>query len=55
MILGLDRITLNQGPKVHYTRPAGDPLFISAAEFHRQGVMDIVLSGGAGDGAPGCG
>jgi two-component system chemotaxis response regulator CheB len=32
MILGLDRITLNQEPKVHYTRPAADPLFISAAE-----------------------
>jgi two-component system chemotaxis response regulator CheB len=53
MLLGSDRITLNQGPKVHYTRPAADPLFISAAESHGQGVMGIVLSGGGSDGAAG--
>jgi two-component system chemotaxis response regulator CheB len=53
MLLAADRITLNQGPKVHHTRPAADPLFISAAESHGQGVMGIVLSGGDGDGAVG--
>lgn len=53
MLLEADRITLNQGPKVHHTRPAADPLFISAAESHGQNVMGIVLSGGDGDGAAG--
>ena len=32
MVLGSVSIRLNQGPKVHYTRPAVDPLYISAAE-----------------------
>jgi two-component system chemotaxis response regulator CheB len=53
MLLGPTRIGLNQGPKVHHTRPAADPLFISAAEVHRQRVLGIVLSGGDGDGAAG--
>jgi two-component system, chemotaxis family, protein-glutamate methylesterase/glutaminase len=47
------RMRLSQGPKVHYTRPAADPLFISAAEVHGQHVLGIVLSGGDGDGAAG--
>ena len=53
MFLETDRIQLDQGPKVHHTRPAADPLFISAAESHGQRVMGIVLSGGDGDGAAG--
>jgi two-component system chemotaxis response regulator CheB len=53
MILDSDRIRLSQGPKVNFTRPAADPLFISAAESHRRSVMGIVLSGGDGDGAAG--
>ena len=53
MILGPARIELNQGPKVHHTRPAADPLFISAAKAHGPRVLGIVLSGGDGDGADG--
>ncbi len=53
MSLETHRIRLNQGAKVHYTRPAADPLFISAAETHGQRVMGIVLSGGSRDGAAG--
>jgi two-component system chemotaxis response regulator CheB len=53
MILESDHIRLSRGPKVHYTRPAADPLFISAAKTHGQRVMGIVLSGGDGDGADG--
>jgi two-component system chemotaxis response regulator CheB len=53
MILGPGRIELSQGPKVHYTRPAADPLFISAAKSHGRRVLGIVLSGGDGDGAAG--
>jgi two-component system chemotaxis response regulator CheB len=53
MLLGADRIRLDQGPKVHHTRPAADPLFMSAAKTHGRRVMGIVLSGGDGDGAAG--
>jgi two-component system chemotaxis response regulator CheB len=53
MVLEPDRIRLDHGPKVHHTRPAADPLFVSAAETHGQWVMGVVLSGGDGDGAAG--
>jgi two-component system chemotaxis response regulator CheB len=53
MLLGLGRIRLDQGSKIHHTRPAADPLFISAAETYGRRVMGIVLSGGDGDGAAG--
>jgi two-component system chemotaxis response regulator CheB len=53
MFLEPDRIRLDQGPKIHHTRPAADPLFISTAKSHGQRVMGIVLSGGDGDGATG--
>ena len=53
MYLGISSIRLSQGPKLHHTRPAADPLFISAAEAHRQQVLGIVLSGGDSDGADG--
>jgi two-component system chemotaxis response regulator CheB len=53
MLLEPDRIRLSQGPKVHFTRPAADPLFVSAAAAHRERVIGIVLSGGGWDGAAG--
>jgi two-component system chemotaxis response regulator CheB len=53
MVLAPDRICLDQGAKVHHTRPAADPLFISAAKAHGQRVLGIVLSGGDSDGAAG--
>ena len=53
MYLGISSIRLSQGPKLHHTRPAADPLFITAAEAHGQQVLGIVLSGGDGDGADG--
>jgi hypothetical protein len=53
MTLGSSRIELSRGPKVHHTRPAADPLFISAAEFFGSRVLGLVLSGGDGDGAEG--
>jgi two-component system chemotaxis response regulator CheB len=52
MLLEDGYIRLNHGPKIHFTRPAIDPLFMSAAE-DGQRVMGVVLSGGAGDGALG--
>jgi two-component system, chemotaxis family, protein-glutamate methylesterase/glutaminase len=53
MLLEPVRIRLNQGPQVHYTRPAADPLFVSAAEACGERVIGIVLSGGGSDGATG--
>ncbi len=53
MTLERGLIRLSQGPKVHHTRPAADPLFMSAARTHGPRVMAIVLSGGDGDGAEG--
>jgi two-component system, chemotaxis family, protein-glutamate methylesterase/glutaminase len=47
------RMRLSQGPKVHHTRPAADPLFMSAAEAYREQVIGIVLTGGDGNGAAG--
>jgi two-component system, chemotaxis family, protein-glutamate methylesterase/glutaminase len=53
MVLEAGRIHLNRGPKVHHTRPAADPLFISAAEAYGNRVLGVVLSGGDKDGAEG--
>jgi two-component system chemotaxis response regulator CheB len=47
------RIQLSSSPKVHYTRPAADPLFVSAAKHFGKRVVGIVLSGGNSDGAVG--
>jgi two-component system chemotaxis response regulator CheB len=46
-------IWLNRGPKVHFTRPAADPLFDSAARAYGARVIGVVLSGGDSDGADG--
>ena len=51
MLLEDGRIRLNQGPKVSHTRPAIDPLFMSAADEYGSDVMGVVLSGDDGDGA----
>lgn len=53
MILEGNRIRLDRGPKIHHTRPAADPLFISAAVTHGDRVLGVVLSGGDSDGAVG--
>lgn len=53
MRLQAGTIRVTRSPKVHFTRPAADPLFTSAAETYGRHVMGIVLSGGDGDGAIG--
>jgi len=51
--LSLSLTHLDRGPKMHFTRPAADPLFISAADTYGPRVIGIVLSGRDGDGAAG--
>ena len=53
MLVGAGLIWLNQGPRVHYTRPAADPLFRSVAEAYEGTAVGVVLSGMGADGAAG--
>lgn len=53
MLLHNGHIRLNNGAKVNWTRPAADPLFISAAEAYGPLVVGIVLTGYLHDGAVG--
>jgi two-component system chemotaxis response regulator CheB len=53
MLLETARVRLNRKQPLHYTRPAADPLFVSAAEVHGRRVIGIILSGGGSDGATG--
>lgn len=53
LLLGPGYIRLDHGPKEHYTRPAGDPLFRSAAAHYGRRVVGVALSGGASDGTNG--
>jgi two-component system, chemotaxis family, protein-glutamate methylesterase/glutaminase len=53
MLVGAGQIWLNQGPKVHFTRPAADPLLQSLAETYGENAVGVVLSGMGDDGAAG--
>jgi two-component system chemotaxis response regulator CheB len=46
-------IELSHGPKEHFTRPAIDPLFVSAALSFRMRVVGLLLTGGGADGVRG--
>jgi two-component system, chemotaxis family, protein-glutamate methylesterase/glutaminase len=44
---------LEHGEKIHHTRPAVDPLFMSAALEYKSRVVGVVLTGGGHDGLQG--
>jgi two-component system chemotaxis response regulator CheB len=53
MLFHHDVIELSHGPKEHFTRPAIDPLFVSAALSFRTRVVGLLLTGGGADGVRG--
>jgi len=53
MTFGGGHVSLDREAKEHFTRPAVDPLFISAARAYGSRVVAIVLTGGGHDGMQG--
>jgi two-component system chemotaxis response regulator CheB len=53
MTLDHGMIVLSDGPRMHYTRPAVDPLFMSAASAYGTRVLGLLLTGGGTDGTQG--
>lgn len=52
LFVGGDAVGIRSA-KEHFTRPAVDPLFVSAAESYGRRVVGVLLSGGGSDGVVG--
>jgi two-component system chemotaxis response regulator CheB len=48
-----DQVFLDHDAKQHFTRPAVDPLFVSAAQAYGPRVVAVILTGGGHDGMQG--
>lgn len=53
MVMEAERWRLLRGPRMHWTRPAVDPLFSSGAHQYGHRVVGVLLSGCGGDGVEG--
>jgi two-component system chemotaxis response regulator CheB len=53
MTFGDDCVFLDHQAKEHFTRPAVDPLFVSAAHAYGPRVVAVILTGGGHDGMQG--
>jgi two-component system, chemotaxis family, protein-glutamate methylesterase/glutaminase len=53
MLIVDGHVRVERGPKEHFTRPAIDPLFSSAAAAYGRRVAGVLLSGGGEDGVVG--
>lgn len=47
------RASVLRSPRIKFTRPAADPLLVSAAMCHGSRTLGVVLTGASGDGASG--
>jgi two-component system, chemotaxis family, protein-glutamate methylesterase/glutaminase len=53
LIMRADYVEPTRGPKEHFSRPAVDPLFRSAAEIHGRHAVGVLLTGWGHDGVSG--
>lgn len=53
LCIGHAKLELSVGPRVNWTRPAIDPMFMSAAHAHGRAVIGILLTGNLSDGVNG--